>query len=289
MVMSRRIVSRAKWNSFVALTVAVTFGPGCGDGLAEPTPPPPPQSEISTTYTKSVNAVDDTGQPVATFDFTQVVTDRAGQLPITVVTYTVTNLLTRPLCVTYNIAFQLNLDTWSDSGRVNNLAAGQTESKGQIATPPARLDLGAAAINFTSDPRQPCGGPPPPSLGGMWSQTDFFDVPSNSSLGMPRQQGFLNFTVASNGNTTVTIIYLNQAGLATGRTHNASGTLDSAGAFSGTGSGPDGRFRMTGQLTATSPEPGSGRMQVRFTFTQHWGTSPSGDVGPFVGTARRTP
>lgn len=145
------------------------------------------------------------------------------------------------------------------------------------------------AINFTSDPRQPCGGPPPPSLGGMWSQTDFFDVPSNSSLGIPRQQGFLNFTVASNGNTTVTIIYLNRAGLATGRTHNASGTLDSSGAFSGTGSGPDGRFRMTGQLTATSPEPGSGRMQVRFTFTQHWGTSPSGDVGPFLGTARRTP
>ena len=253
---------------------------GCGGGNDNSGSPLPPQMQ---TFTRSINAFSASNTPVATFNFQQITQGTSST-----VTYSVKNLTNTAMCVTFSTAFQLNAATWTAQGSVSNLAPGATVNEGQISTNPARIDLGALAVQFTSDPSSGCVG----SVGnnhftGQWGQVDFFNTPPNNLLGTPATTGFLSFNIAASGAMSVNIIYLNEAtGVTNGFKDTASGTLTNAGVFTGAGSNSSGNYKMTGQITSTTPEPGTGRPQVTFTFTVHFGNTAAADIGPYTGTAR---
>jgi hypothetical protein len=144
--------SRACFSVILLLTLIA-----CGSDDENCTNTPTlPECVTITTYIRTVNIIDSLSRPLAAFVFTQVVTDPFDGIPTATVTYTVQNLLSRPLCAAYNVSFQLNAVTWSSSGNVMNLAPNGTENKGEIATDPARIDQGGITVTFTSDPNIIC-------------------------------------------------------------------------------------------------------------------------------------
>ena len=236
---------------------------GCTDDDDDFTPPPPD------TYLRTITAFDVFNSPVAAFEFTQVTSGSSST-----VTCRIRNVRVTPLCVNFQINFQLNAAAWQFNGFVNNLPGGATSNTLVVSSNPARVDLGAFLILFTTDPNIPCGGLLQSSLGGWQGVSE----PASASSGCVEDRQWQLQVLPEGIVSGHVAVASNRLGRASG-IFAISGSLDPEGRLAAVASGTGGHFEIKGQLAHLAQAENS--RQAQLDWTERWPAPHEEDLGPF--------